>query len=343
MQVIDIQETQTVDVVVKWNGYRKWLKNMTGTQATLNTTMIDPTEFGLDYCNGFIGVVPFTQLQSPDGSSIVVNVYVKCDNLQVNCLDYVMMARSRAIFAESGTCSLLTDVSSMSVNKSSATTQNICSDHFGEQILSFRSVLKRYVTDAASGTTLTYSPNSYWQMQSCIMPFVNPYYGAGDASNFTHFSYLRYAYLGYKGSIRWIFTFNAIYSGIVSTAQKTSLLTPSTTNLFYILSTGLCNAADYGIINGTTMDIPTLNAGIEVEFPFYSNNLFAFSFNRTTDDSLGQPSMEQEWFRNWQTRFNGINLPSSSGSAFHAECASGEDFTFLRFTGAPYYTAGVIA
>lgn len=341
MQVIDIQETQTVDFVVRWGAYRKWLRNADATNAVLNTTLTSPTTQGLNYCNGYIGVVPFTKLQSPDNSSVFVNVYVRCDNLQVNCLDATMLNRDRLIPPQSGTCNILNDVSTMDLNKSSATTETISSDHFGEQVLSFRPALKRYTT-AYTATVTSITSLNCWVIQHSIMPRISPAYGDSANPYTTLFSYLRYAYLGYKGSIRWILSANVPYGVVPMMVQKTSLLSPSTTNVTSTTVTTTGTTPDPSYITGTVIDNPNTNGGIEVEFPFYTNNLFCFSFNYTNDDVLGQESMDREWFRNWQTRFSGL-AGGSPNAIVHGEVASGEDFSFLRFSGAPFYTAPVIA
>lgn len=74
-----------------------------------------------------------------------------------------------------------------------------------------------------------------------------------------------------------------------------------------------------------------------MEFPFYNNNLWLFSFS---SDVRGDDSTD-ELITYFMGRgiFN-FEINNTTGDVLYVEeVASGEDFSFLRFQGAPYYNA----
>ncbi len=176
IRVIDIQQTQTFEVSVKWAAYRAWLRTNTAASSVLNTSLSYTGTENTGYCNGYIGIVPFTQLTSPSSTpSVQVNVYVRSENLQLNGLSTYSMptertylssmleekiqaessftpAKSELISTQQGSISTK-EISMLDLNESSATTQHICEEHFGEQPMSFRALLKRYVTHAKYSLT----------------------------------------------------------------------------------------------------------------------------------------------------------------------------------------------
>lgn len=82
---------------------------------------------------------------------------------------------------------------------------------------------------------------------------------------------------------------------------------------------------------------PTTSGGIEFEIPYYSSNLFDFAF----DPSYGGDTLPASlWLAiqsvwEYQIQFKGDD---NSIFAISVDSASAEDFTFLRFQGAPIFT-----
>lgn len=337
MQVIDIQETQTVDFRVNWNSYRQWLLNHNYEEAVNNTTLSAPTAQGPGYCNGYIGIVPFNQLQTPDGSAARVSVYVRSDNLQVACPSSAMIYRDRSIVTESKTCLYPTEVSTLDLNKSSASTNSIVDDHFGEQVVSFRTLLKRYQTSYTLTPPSTISPGEQLFINAPIMPRIIGSYGSVVPNSLDTLSYLRYAYLGYRGSIRYLLDLNIPTDSSITSSCKVSLDGNASNNSAPNVSTLGPSNYNWNYLDGTTVDYLHTNSCIEFELPYYSNNLFSFSFNQSTDDSLSTSSMELRWFRNFSVIINGLACTSRT-QRLNLSVSTGEDFNLLRFCGAPFYT-----
>ncbi len=343
IKVVDIQQTQVFEVVVNWSSYRAWLL-VNGTTALYYLS--DPANVysTAGYTNGFIAVFPFTDLQSPDNSDVSVNVYAYCPNLQLNGLTDLNLPSQR-ILTESGdadgyedTCSCIQNVemSRIVLNDSTASTFRICEDHFGEQPLSFRTLLKRYVGQqtlnnvSGTGATLTITTQ--------ILPVNN--LTVNSTSTYQQFSmdlfsYLRYAYLGIRGSIRMRLSSRTTNSLTNLNWIKVGFAQPA--NAFSNTSTTSSSPINVATLNGSTTFVPTTNGGIEVEFPYYSNNLFQYCFSDTYDDANAlADNMSQLWFRNMNCTFDN---PGDSFAAvpFRIERAAGEDFNLMRFCGAPPY------
>jgi hypothetical protein len=103
MTIIDIQETESVDVIVNWAQPRAWnLVEIAGSAAATNYSLNDLTVPTNGYYNGYIGIVPFTTLQSPSSDdSVFVNVYVSGVDLQFNMLTATNLPTIRKVVSES--------------------------------------------------------------------------------------------------------------------------------------------------------------------------------------------------------------------------------------------------
>jgi len=85
-------------------------------------------------------------------------------------------------------------------------------------------------------------------------------------------------------------------------------------------------------LNGTAEFVPTTNGGVEVEIPFYTNNLFAFSgvqdpFPTNPGDGFGR-----------RTYTIVYDNQSAEAMGYTIETATAEDFSFMRWMGAPFFS-----
>lgn len=346
IRVIDIQDTNTFELRVNWASYRAWLKVGTAANAYQNID-IALTSLGNGYANGGIVVTPFTDLQSPDASSVTVNVYVYSDNLQVNGLTGANLPNARATFAdpgfaeiksESGEVAAITtlDVTQLDLNPSSASANHICEEHFGEQPLSFRGLLKRYVTTRKIAVTDALTTNRLATYTFNIFPPSGLDFG-GSGYMTELFTYLRYAYLGWKGSIRTVVSTNSLPTIGGLALGRITMLPPSTS-----VTDGLAvdtTTYNSSYLEGTVSSGSITGPSLHCETPFYSNNLFVYPLSETLDDGLASlDMMEHEWFRGAKVSFCMASSAAVASSKIVIDQAAGEDFTFLRFLGAPYYT-----
>ena len=88
---------------------------------------------------------------------------------------------------------------------------------------------------------------------------------------------------------------------------------------------------------GTVSFVPHTNGGLEAEIPFYSPNLFSYSFadNLIGDNPLGDMSVS--WYKRYICQFESMD-GSVGGVKFIEETATAEDFMFMRFMGAPCFS-----
>jgi len=212
--------------------------------------------------------------------------------------------------------------------------------HFGEEPVSFRTLLKRYqisqdVTVAAGLVT-----NISLRASMLIYPTIQPTYGTSVASARKNlYSYCRYAYLGMRGSMKkrihvaenWSFTSNVATSGVtlgpVGTTTASSLV--------------WSNDPVFPSMRGTVAFVPHTNGGLEFEVPYYSNNLFCFS---CADDLVGTNSsndMDESWTRTFQCDFE-CDDPTSGDPWVIESQAIGEDFSFMRYLGAPMFSSAPV-
>jgi hypothetical protein len=340
MLVVDLQETQSIEVCVRWNSYRSWLQ--TRELAFTNPRLTAPTNVDYwAYSNGYIAVMPFTELQSPDDSSIQVNVFTRSENIKFNALrgnEYPAERITLESGQVTGTGSKVEPkgVSCVELAPSSADMSAISHHYFGEQPASFRSLLKRYSpVSYYGGSGLTPQTPGSVSITFPILPGIRPSYGSSTSGPLSLFSYLRYAYLAYKGGLKRRIILHCDGSDNVYNLVRVHLdnSTDTTSSPAISVSSSGVESLNQGLVTY----VPHSNGGIEVELPFYSNNLFGFSSLDTgvsSGTSLGQ--MWQSVFRNYSVSFDFATTPTEVH--FLEDLAIGEDFSFFRFIGAPYYT-----
>jgi len=331
--IVDIQQTQSIEMCVNWAAPREWLKlelPYSASRYFYGSTFSIGTHD--EYLNGFIYVVPITTLQSPDDSDISINVFVSCEDLEVNFLNGSFLPDQR-LYTES----LVIDknVTCIDLNKSSASDVHIAEDYFGERPISFRSLLRRYVHSGFYNVGADANLIKTANVQFPIIPQIQAAYsnvGTTYDLNKNLFSYLRYAFVGCRGGIRkrlQLFGFdfdNPHNQAKVSLRGMESYASPSG-SFTYI--------PEPASVNGTVTFMAHSNGGIEVELPFYGNNRYLYSF---ASDLIGDNANGEitEWVSNYEIQ---VDITGSSPAfVVSEESAAGEDFTFVRYQGAPYFT-----
>jgi hypothetical protein len=335
MLVVDLQETQVFEFCVPWARPRQWCVTENSASRledygpSMRTSRPERT-------NGCIFVAPFTSLQSPDDSTIPVNVYVRAENLRVNFLSDRGMPSARQLRTESGDIgvSVNQDVSCVPLFKRSADLSAASEYHYGEEPISFRALCKRFAvssTHSIAGAALT--NQSIRIRERVFPPNLLPFGATAPTLPVDMFTYLRYAFVAARGGIRK----RAHILGDFATRRyhqvkaRNYITTSTDTSSVTVLTTPV-----RATINGTVTFAPASNAGLEFEVPFYSDNLFWFSF---ADDMVGTNNsgeMLTEWNKLYDFEFDAPDTLPDTVVDF--ETAAAEDFTFMRFQGAPYYT-----
>jgi len=343
IKLVDIQDTQTFEICVDWASYRDWLKapQTIATYKKAYSTTANQLDVTTTGCyNGFLSVFVFTELQAPDDAAISINVYAKCDDLQV-AVPYDNLVPAHRTILTSSSCNIGVPITCTDINPTSADNTHIAMNHFGEQVLSYRALVKRFV--GSQNIVPGSATDSFYSVTNQILPVNNLPYATTSAfptsQAHDYFSYLRYAFLGIRGSIRVRVRFKITNTGFNQQWIKANLLTPSTsfTNTTSHDTTSFNQAQPMGSVTFC----PSTNAGIEFELPYMSNNLFQYCFADSYDDSsTTNDNMESMWLRNYWVTYDTL-AGSSIGSVpcFDIEKAAGEDFSMMRFQGAPFFTS----
>ncbi len=340
MQIIDLQDTQSVEICVDWASPRSWLHTFDSANSILNYgEHFSATSNSYLYCNGYIGVTVFTDLQSPDDSTIDVNVFVSGEDMHYNQMIPDHLPSSR-VTSESGSDLADQDVTCKILNETGAETHWISHYHFGEEPVSVRSLLKRYQYSQDISTSAGIATDVSLRASMLIYPLIQPTYGSSVASARKNlYSYLRYAYVGMRGSMKkrlhvasnWSFDSDLANVGIT----LGSVGTTGASSLNWV------GDPVFPSMRGTVSFVPATNGGLEFSLPYYSNNLFCFSF---ADDLVGTNDvndMDSQWTRAYQADFE-CDDPTSGAPHVVESQAIGEDFSFLRFQGAPMFSSSPV-
>lgn len=359
LSIIDIQQTQTATFCVEWAHPRAWAHNVDATRNPMYGIsvdhVVDPITGKLTTSvNGYIFVVPFTDLTSPNGSSVQINVYVRAKDLMVNQLDNTHMPTDRSVvfpMVVSESAMYHEDKSEIPVEcfrlvKSNTSVNGMSLHHFGEQPLSFRSMCKRYVTTTISGLGPTSDDGFQLNFNESPIMRAHPRYGASSSFDPTVVEYLPYAFLGYRGGMRKRIHAVANHGDDVSTTMGPlsrcvifldpvrGLPDPGYVAPVWSWANNLTRVEQRGSVSF----VPHTNGGIEFEIPFYSNNLFLFAF---TDDYIGDGNATNDMDENFIYSYTAVfeyDDKKAPNYSCYTESAIGEDFTFFRYQGAPFYS-----
>jgi hypothetical protein len=348
LAVIDIQETQVVEFEIPWASPYPWLQVGDCQTVILNHgTFVDiPSTY--KWANGYIFVFPFTELQSPDNSDISVNVYVNSDNIHYNGFTTINLPASRKIFEpeppepltirSESSCKCSVEVTTLDLNKSTSSDSGISLYHFGEEPISFRTLMKRYVyQDQAEMKGDTTAVPKHIEIIHQILPINQLPYGTEDVSELNLFSYFRYAYLGIKGSLRYrLYAISSVWSG--NHPMKVKMANPTDS---FDDSRGYVQGIAYNDNNGGVSFIGNIDGTVQYECPYYSQNSFSVCFSDNYALGESEYFMSKTWYRNVIVTLP-VLVATSIVTPVYKEIASGEDFSLMRFQGAVPYTFAAV-
>ncbi len=240
--------------------------------------------------------------------------------------------------------------------------------YYGEAIVSFRTLLKRYNFHRMLATTnenLTAPSVLLNQFRLWTVPVgPGPSYGSSVASALTQIenpgvqnynicamTYMRYiipAYIGYRGGIRWKYTCTnsnqdrmllKVTRGTIPLFQEAYSAT-ELSGVGYSRSMTAQIAYNNGTIAGATggsaQTAPSVNPTLEVEFPFISNFRYA---ECNEPPSQSPPDSRYSQFA-WQNHYLTVMAYYPSAEApnyviWDSHCSTAEDFSLFFFIGAP--------
>jgi len=350
VSIIDIQETQSVSFCVKWAQARAWMRMLPYGSTPRNYGAAFTVANSAPYVNGFIFVTPFTELTSPNGSSVSVNVFVSSDNMlfqQPTASNFHVNRRIVTEGKEDDDAKNDVEVSCIDLNTSSASLKGISELHFGEQILSLRPLLHRYCTvqvlsvaaSAAGPTSLVHTCNN--------LPSPYPLYTAAIVSlQPALINYLMFGYVGVRGGGRR--RSHAYSHGTASNVAINSMGPMSRVNVnLHPPSTpasgsvAWASGAAIASFDGTVSFVPLTNGGIEYEIPYYSNNLFHFSFASNGVGTNPTDDMNGTWSSQHDITME-VSDSSQDTNTVVSDFAISDDFTLMKFNGSPFFKVNAL-
>jgi hypothetical protein len=314
--VLDLQEAQTVELCFDWASPRAWLEC---NGYVIWSSGVDSSSQEL--FNGYVSVYPMTKLQSPDAGDIYVNVFVSGQDMHYNYYT--------AAFPDlNWESAQVDDFTCVTINETKASDDHIHELHFGESISSFRSLLKRFALIDSKNTTDTVAIGATFHLVEPTYPTLRPTRTAPSTREVLLLNFLRSAFVGMRGGMR--YRVSATQNSFTPTsAIKIYISPPVTSTATTSLSPGTMNHPQ----RGTVMFVPSTNGGIEFEVPFYSNLLFVAAQESNAFDTNAIPT---KFNRNFTVEFevNG-DATAINKLAANVYVAAAEDFTLIRFLGAP--------
>lgn len=355
MQILDLQDAQSITMCIDWhqaNEYCVTRPNTTVAGISYTATGSTFTFYDNIFYNGVICMAPVTYLTSPDGSAVDVIVSVCCPDLKVNRLTNLNFPTNR-ILQSSGGPSIVAEsrldsqsTSCFNIAPSTAKSDHIALQHFGENPVSFRALLKRYVNvrrDTLGANVPASSVSDAYQLLSIWPPNYAPLGITTTLSNRDLFSYLRYAFMACRGGMRYRHYFTSLAHYNDHAMTNVSLLNPGPPVAYSdnVYAPTIGSPSPVPQLDGAVTFDPNSNGGVEVEIPFYNSMLYAYSFS---DNMYGSPTGADGNYNSYQTWNYQISYPvvnnTTSAQPIYAstDFATGEDFMFMRYIAAPFYT-----
>lgn len=225
---------------------------------------------------------------------------------------------------------------------------------YGERILSFRQLLKRYSFvryHASLKTTGVITKDVYHMKQMPLLPGFDTLGSdttlGADAYTYnapTYINYLRFAFAGWRGGVRWKFLPTAPTSclevhrfssnaGRVLASNNRPVLSQAISSVNKSLSAWEGMTQTGGSTGGAALTQNRTMDALEVEIPYALPTRFSHCFGRfntvnTNTLALGYPGGDEFTLIVWGT-------PDSIHNDFKSYCAVADDFTYFGFVGAP--------
>jgi hypothetical protein len=355
--IVDLAESQSVEFTVGWSADRSFkVVNPIDTiydKRTMSVSNSTSVTFDLadtphEMCNGYWEMRVINELVVPNGNTgsdsvaFIVTQYSNDMEFAVpndDCLDQDRQ------YTETESDSVLVTLNDPLPSKDEFLT------HFGERVVSFRSLLKRYHTSAIYSTdttnhiharTKSLSHQLYPTMQS-IPSYTGTLSSNIDASSYPDlFNYLRWAYLGMRGGYRYRIS---VWDENGSSCNHSQVSLLSSDNLYYqpsIDSKAISAAEPYvhKTLDGTVSCKRADDMTMEFEIPYYSRNKFEIAFHYSAGS--GHPESFYAYDKTnfayvWKETPRMVSGSTEVVSLCEVSSASAEDFSFLRYNGPPFY------
>lgn len=377
--VVDIADTTDFTISCGWGqptSYRQHIGLPTTEAAMFATTALTYTANTLDYGNGTIAVYVVNELTVPDSTinnDISINVFISMgDDFEVAQPDGDLVSRLRLTLPQGEEVYPQAleappeehermdsrpykppEIASRAMTLPTDDMTNYI--HFGESIRSFRTMLKRYNLHEIGPILLAQASGAHLLSTRArqSLPF-EPGYAAtsgtvthtllgGDYAyaQMTLMRYLSTAYIGWRGSVRWLYDF----STVAAVERPTTIVVGREANPGANLNAeevigDMATPAVQALVHSVYRDVNgqqgcaianlDVNPVISFEVPYYSEYRFSPAKEVVKFDgslALGMPYYDVKF------RLNTNGLVSQ----YYSWCAAGEDFNLYYFVGCPIF------
>jgi hypothetical protein len=319
---------------------------------------------GLDAntCNGYFEIRVVNELASavPDAPPIDINLFVSMEDLEVaypknmNVSELartpgISPGRAAPVFEAEGDAKVTEGFSQDDPSTDCHYLMDQSNDSdlfkvfFGENIRSFRTLLKRPQSILFPNDTPV-SGNSVAVINSAIYPRGgifnrSPITGISEPNEVVLFDYLRYAYIGMRGSMRYYLSPVSQSTSMSTMDMGIGAMTTEVKPDFNAFQSNLVGPT-YG---ANALTSSRTNSCLSAEVPYYSANRFFFAFN-------AQGLTETQWSGNDVIDDDGIftddrfpqlrtrvsrTTDGTEDFAVAISVATGEDFSFIGYQAPP--------
>lgn len=344
--VIDINEVTNIELEIGWNQPKYWAESYNASNAV--EYIIDANEdydgtSAWQHMNGFIVIFPLTELQSPALNSVHINVFIKFPDCEFNGFSSRTVVDAYMTWSAPPGPGLKAQSfkvqDSIALNKSSNSPDVMNLLEFGEKPCSWRTLLKRYTTAVAQALTPTAEGRLKYVLEAPIIPrqllSISDIHTNLVATQVHLLSRIRMAYLAMKGSHKYKVTGFSLGSPTPYDTAVVALHAPSTATVTPSLTNQPIAVGDVIDSRGFNLYLPYSQPGVEVQLPFWNNNLFVWS--QEQDPYVKGDSsqfMDTYAFRSWSFITPTHNALTANTVRCQLQHAIGDDFTLMYFVAA---------
>lgn len=362
-RIVDIAEERDLTIEIDWGQTQHFLEVplISSSSALWRNT----TQFGSSNanCNGVFSIYVLNDLATPNSTvnnDIAMNIYVSCNDLQVavpqpisnyvNSYAATVQAGDVDQEASSGSEPGCGPATADQVLGADVSDPNDMSVYFGERIVSFRQLLKRYNMHSSfliANTSATIP--AVWAPAFSDVPF---YYGYNNLALHSptvpgKFSYVQStllhwlmpAFAAMRGSVRSKYVVNSSSNGAAGSMTvfrniSTNPSVPAAVTLLSITSQSayarLANANRKDCAAGAATTIVASQPNLEVEFPYYKPVRFDEPRSVLQNGSIGFSS---PFYNTHSVEL--LLSPGTTPVTLTRYIGVGEDFSLFWFQGCP--------
>jgi hypothetical protein len=308
-RVIDIQEDTQFTITVDWGMSVNWLN--------------------MDEHNGVLKMIPLTELQSPDGSSVHLIMKMWSNDMSFALPEQeALSAYVDNIISTTQESDDAKHEIDFVINPNASGVKHLTELTYGEIPLSCRSLMKRFVTTYTKSITDNADSKIMTYLYTPLYPNIQDGLALRTGCTASVYDVLDRAFLAKRGGAR----YRVIYQKnnfVQSPLHYTTVELAPENNSTYNYGAGWTDDITKRSLWGAAPVSTFVDGGIEYEIPMYTSEFFRYC---TTINS--PPNYDVNFVKAASVR---TSVASGTRYDVQVDRSIAEDFTFLCFLGAPGY------